>query len=508
LELLAVDGDPRAAVAAVFEGSFAVLDAPTRRFLCALGLLPGADFAEELAAAVGDVDQRRARLLLDRLVGGHLVERHRPGRYRFHDLMRLYVRRRLETALDAPTREAIVERIVDWFAAEWRPDEFDNLIATCRRLSDHPRLWQMVARMKRFINVGHELGMVRQLGQTAMRVAEAGDDAAGVIKMHDLLAVAKSQAGAYGEGIEHARTAVKLAHEIGDGDASGVLRGNLGLGLYQLGEIAEAETLLREALRIAEQTGNVRHLRNRSLTLGAVCRASGKFAEAEQHLLRACELSRAIGEADSGYMDAYSLAKVYVDMGRYAEAEQLANTVLVDARSHSSERYEALALARLGELRRRAGNTAEARSLLEQAIELSHRSRPIVEWDARGELAELFADVGDCERGIRLLEECADDVADLRGPRASMDLNLARLRLLSGDFPAAVAAAENAREHFATGPEPLRLARALQLLAEAHAGLGEAEQARELAQRALEMFVALDVPEVDEASRFLESVRP
>jgi hypothetical protein len=54
-----------------------------------------------------------AARLLDRLAAVHLVDQHRPGRYRMHDLLRRYAARRAGVEEDARDRASAVERLAD-----------------------------------------------------------------------------------------------------------------------------------------------------------------------------------------------------------------------------------------------------------------------------------------------------------------------------------------------------------------------------------------------------------
>ena len=60
-------------------------------FRC-LGLIPGPDFDSFATAALSGTDPSAAARLLEGLVDHNLVIQHAPGRYRLHDLIRLYAR--------------------------------------------------------------------------------------------------------------------------------------------------------------------------------------------------------------------------------------------------------------------------------------------------------------------------------------------------------------------------------------------------------------------------------
>jgi NB-ARC domain len=85
-ELAAGDLEVRAA----FGPSYSALDPPARRVFRQLGLIGSADFRIEQAAAIADLSAAAVQSILERLADLSLVQPIAPGRYRMHDLLRLY----------------------------------------------------------------------------------------------------------------------------------------------------------------------------------------------------------------------------------------------------------------------------------------------------------------------------------------------------------------------------------------------------------------------------------
>src|SRR5438309_3140394 len=78
--------------------------------------LPELDFAPGVAAALTDTTREQAEELLEALVDTHLVEAApAPGRYRFHDLLRLYARERVQTDETDLDRDAAQRRMLTWY---------------------------------------------------------------------------------------------------------------------------------------------------------------------------------------------------------------------------------------------------------------------------------------------------------------------------------------------------------------------------------------------------------
>jgi len=76
--------------------------------------VPGRDYDAALAAVVGEVPPEVAWDALDELVDLGLLHDSAAGRYRFHDLVRLFARTRLEEEESAAEREALTARVTSW----------------------------------------------------------------------------------------------------------------------------------------------------------------------------------------------------------------------------------------------------------------------------------------------------------------------------------------------------------------------------------------------------------
>jgi len=86
------------AVRAAFELSYQRLDRDHARLFRLLTINPGPEISTQATAALADVDLRAARRGLEALARAHLIDRgSNYGRWRMHDLLRLYARQLSET---------------------------------------------------------------------------------------------------------------------------------------------------------------------------------------------------------------------------------------------------------------------------------------------------------------------------------------------------------------------------------------------------------------------------
>ncbi|QFZ18818.1 ATP-binding protein [Saccharothrix syringae] len=108
-------GEPGLAVKAVFSWSYDALSAPAAALFRLIGLHPGPDLSPVALASLLGVDVDRARDLTRELTRAHLVEPNRLGRYRVHDLLRIYARERCDAQEPAEVREAAAHRLFDHY---------------------------------------------------------------------------------------------------------------------------------------------------------------------------------------------------------------------------------------------------------------------------------------------------------------------------------------------------------------------------------------------------------
>jgi ATP/maltotriose-dependent transcriptional regulator MalT len=83
-------------------------------------VVPGRDYDAALAAVVGEVPTTVAWDALDELVELGLLLDGPAGRYRFHDLVRLFARTRLEAEESPAERAGLTARVTSWLAAAGR----------------------------------------------------------------------------------------------------------------------------------------------------------------------------------------------------------------------------------------------------------------------------------------------------------------------------------------------------------------------------------------------------
>ncbi|MET8372617.1 BTAD domain-containing putative transcriptional regulator [Micromonospora sp. DT68] len=102
-------------VEASFDLSYAELSVTTARTFRLSALLPGSGFGVAAAARMVDEDEARVEEALHELVDGNLVQVGAEGRFRYHDLLRLYAERRAGREDAERDRSAGLGRLLDWY---------------------------------------------------------------------------------------------------------------------------------------------------------------------------------------------------------------------------------------------------------------------------------------------------------------------------------------------------------------------------------------------------------
>ncbi|MGW5372783.1 BTAD domain-containing putative transcriptional regulator [Streptomyces sp. NPDC004009] len=304
------------AVKATFELGYGQLEPAQARAFRLLGLADGPDMSLAAAAAVLDLPVENTEDLLESLVDTSLLESAAPGRYRFHDLVRLYARSCAERDEQPPSeREAAMSRLLDFYLASAarvyaieRPGDrtVDHLEVTGRaglHFSDDGKALDWL-----HVEAASLLACVQQS-------LEAGTLRRGV----DLLLAAKdlAESGASSLAYEAAtRAARDAADALGDARAAGRARVTLTQVLIKAGLFEEATELAQEALALGEAAADPWTCGNAPNELGIIAICKNEHAVGEAHLLRAIDAFRADDNRPGEASALCNLSRVLVSMGR------------------------------------------------------------------------------------------------------------------------------------------------------------------------------------------------
>lgn len=325
-----------------------------------LGAWDGPDLGVPLAARLLEQGEDRAERTLDHLVNAGLLEPARPGRYRLHDLLRLYARELAATELTDDARGKALDRVLRCYVATlwhtlallrpgdprldlvepgwsagglefadagaalaWLEAERANLLAAVIRAASadlHTAVLQLApATFVFFLQRGYWLDCVR-LNRTALAVAEkCGDRLAQAQALCDLGGAFEFQ-GRSDDALGCISRSLDIHREIGNEGGQAALLNNLGVVHSRQGRHDEALAFVRQSLSLHRRMGNRNGEALNLDTLGAVHARQRRDDEA----LRCYALSLAIHpELGSRWDEAKTLngtAAIYVRLGRLDEA--------------------------------------------------------------------------------------------------------------------------------------------------------------------------------------------
>jgi len=529
---LAVDGDPQAAVAVAFDGSYASLDADARRLFRLLGLVPGPEVSAPAAAALAGEAVPRAARLLERLAAAHLVEPRGSGRYGLHDLLRAYARQRAERDDSDAERQAAPRRLLGWYvqatdaadrllypeklrlplpapdpalpapgfseqeeALAWLGTERVNLVAAVEHaaaLGPRPAAWLLADALRGYFWQSRHMVAWQAVASAGLAAAEAEGDPRAQAALRRSLGMAQYCLGAYPQAGEHYRRALALARQAGWREFEAVSLSDLGDLSADMGRPQQAADELTQALALHRQTGYTAGQAQVLEGLSDVYRKMGRPAQAVEHLVQALALCRQIGSNEGQTAALRNLGEAYRDLGQLERARECLGRAQALARQIDSRYGQAYVLHALAAVERDAGRYQQALALVEAALALTLENRhAVLEVYARNTLGSILLGLGRlgqaAEQHRRVLALACQ--ADNRYPQAEALLGLAAADRAQGQPAEAV---EHARQALALTRAPQGGYRILQgqaqtALAAAQIELGDAEQAIAHARQALEI---------------------
>lgn len=377
-----------------------------------LGAFDGPDLSGLVAGALLGIPAYEAERVLERLADLHLLEPTAAGRYRFHDLLRVYAR---ESGV-RPDIEGLTAlfNAVAWKVSELgRPASTRNDWAEGRWSSDAPELGDIVA-MLDWLEIEHPNVVAAALHGTAS-VAP--------------LAIAMLQFGmARGHWLDHLRISevgLRAAIDSGDAAVEGLLRNDMALVRIDLARAGlasfdQAVDELRDALAIFERLGWAPGVGMCLTNVSYALEVAGDPAEAVRYAERSVEHNRRTANRYGESWARLNLAELYGRTGAHdAELVQYDQAL---ALSETDASTSAVLLSRGAAFRVR-GELEAAERDLRQCAEISDRlGNRGGQARALDELGRLARDRGDHDTAVRELT-AARELArqyDDRGGEASI----------------------------------------------------------------------------------------
>ncbi|MDT0412698.1 BTAD domain-containing putative transcriptional regulator, partial [Streptomyces sp. DSM 41979] len=380
------------AVAATFELGYGQLEAHQARAFRLLGLVEGPDISLAAAAALLGLDRYEAEDLLESLVDTSFLESAAPGRYRYHDLVRLYARscaerdeqpesvradalgRLLDFYLATAARVYALERpgdrLVDHLvptrypgleltapeeAQDWLYAEAQSLLATARRATERPESLPAAVDLLWVAKDLSESGAnTRQYRDTVRAaIARAEESGADQVLNRALLVLtdAEHAAGRLGGVRESAERILARAGDEPDALVVAWAHNILGVGALYREEYEVGEHHLASAVEHFRALGDQAGEAAAQCNLSRVHLATGRLDSAIALAERGTALYEAAGNALRGANGRYALGLALTEAGRTAEAAERLGEALGVFRANRQRLWEGMTLCRLAEAR-------------------------------------------------------------------------------------------------------------------------------------------------------------
>ncbi|MFE1171478.1 BTAD domain-containing putative transcriptional regulator [Streptomyces sp. NPDC058773] len=363
------------AVKATFELGYGQLEPQQARAFRLLGLADGPDISLAAAAALLDLDIDAAEDLIESLVDASLLESAAPGRYRFHDLVRLYARACAERDEHPPSdREAALSRLLDFYLAT--AAHMYALERPGDRLVDHmePTSYPGLEFADRPEALKWLFGESRCLLACAQQSATASTLRRAVDLLLLTLDLAESSADSH--QYEQANMALlAAARDIGDQRAEARLHTSLTNVHTLAGRLDEADAHAQSAMLLGLATEDAFSSSNAPNDRGIIASIQQRYDDAEPYLSQARIAFRDDHNQQSEASALCNLARVHLETGRLDSAIRLAEEGIGIYRQLGATRRLANGMYTLGLAFTRAGRLTDATQQLTEALVIFQDNR-------------------------------------------------------------------------------------------------------------------------------------
>ena len=393
-------------------GSADALDRAAAEAFGLLGVPDGPELSLQAAARLLDQPDDAADRVLERLVDAHLVQSPAPGRYRLHDLLRLYARELASGRQPPPVRACALTRVLQFYVAStWqtlavlRPGDYRLARADPRwrdgglRFDDQQAAlgWleaeraSLLAAVRQAVatpGVPAEIGMQvahalfgffwvhshqddwMQADQIALGIARQANDLAAQAQTHNDLGAGYYRQGRYDQALACLQQSLAIRRTLDDRLGQALSLGNLG-NIYQVqGCLEEALACLRESLAICSELGDRRGQASCLANLGELHRRQGRYAEALACLKESLAIRQDMADRHGQAHSLSNLGVVHQRQSRHGDALACLRESLAICSELGDRRGEAVNLRELGVTLRASGRLEDARSHWLQALEI------------------------------------------------------------------------------------------------------------------------------------------
>ncbi len=398
------------AVKATFELGYGQLETAQARAFRLLGLAEGPDVSLAASAALLDLPEPRTEEILESLVDVSLLESAAPGRYRFHDLIRLYARSCAERDEQAPgERAAALSRLLDFYLAttaavygierpgdrlvehlerteypgltfpgwdaalDWLFTESDCLLACIQQCATGPSLRRAADLLMSAVDLAESGANARRYEVVAGAVAEAASAAGDELaegRARSLLTNVYSMTGRFQEAEDEAVLALKAGTAADDALVMARVPNQRGIIAQYEHRYDDARAHLQRAVRAFRADLNLCGEAIALSNLSRVHLALNETDSAVELASRSVDLYDSLGARFRLANAKYNVGIALTKAGRFDEALAELTDSLEAFRKNRQRLWEGMAHSRLAEAHLAADCPARAAEHAEEALAL------------------------------------------------------------------------------------------------------------------------------------------
>ena len=391
------------------------LDRLAARTMCHLGVLHVASLTAELVSALLGEPVDAAERALDRLARAHLVEISEPGRYRLHDLVRLFTIELADARLTPETRKDALLRTLGFYGAtarhastvldphrvqlpwpavpqrplafetvdearNWLAEELPDVVAAATQAMHSED--DDVARLGAYVGfaltwqlaMGAHHREQRDLNRQALGVGERTDDQEILSLAHGQLAHALLNLGKETEALPHQQAELELRRALRDRFGEMRALGNLGVVLLKLERYAEARERTKAQRAIAREIGSDVGERHSLVTEATACLRTGDLTAAMSLIHEQLALAQAAGDRYHEACGLTLVSELHLKRGDPQTAKSYLERGLRVAREIGYRISECESLVMLARVHRLLNEPAQALAYAREALAARQRS--------------------------------------------------------------------------------------------------------------------------------------
>jgi transcriptional regulator with XRE-family HTH domain/tetratricopeptide (TPR) repeat protein len=367
-----------------------------------LTLAAGPEISLPAAAALLGVPSGLAEPGLELLVDMHLLESAATGRYRFHDLIRVYASELMLSGEDVKICGAATRRMLSWYlhtagaacrrinphhphldlgtaepgvvplafdghddALAWLDAEHANLLAAvgqAARLGEHDIAWQLPATLWDLFDLRGHIGDWLSAHLTGLASARLLSDRRAEKRMLGNLAGNYLYIGQPQAALECVRQILDIARQLGDVGGTAVALVNLGVSLAELGRGDEAIGPMREALVLFRSIGERNGEAFALCGIGGIQGLRGELSAGVSQYEQGLAILREIGNLASAAESLAELSSLRLKLDDPDAAIAEATEAVELSRQVGARRVEGAAMAVLGRAYRARSEPERARA--------------------------------------------------------------------------------------------------------------------------------------------------